>query len=150
MTIRNRLTFQYALITGVILLLVFGAIYIVTVQITRNEFFDRLRERTTIAENIYFEEDELTKSIYEQFQEKFLSKLPDEMVQIFDDKNELLHIEGIKISVEKKLPSVYSVDRIEEIRRKGTHHFTVWNGDASVFPSGMVTGGHARASKDGV
>src|SRR5436305_312814 len=116
MKIQNRLTLQFTVITGVILLLVFSSVYLVTVLITHGEFFDRLRERTTIAENIYFEKDELTKTIYEQFERSYLKKLPDEVVQIFNEKNEKQYIEN-------NPATFYSKETIEKIRSKGMYRF---------------------------
>jgi len=116
MKIQNRLTFQFTGITGIILLLVFGLVYIATLFITHGEFFDRLRERLTIAENIYFEKDELTKTIYEQFEKSYLKKLPDEVVQIFNAKNE-------KQYVEDNPSTFYPKETIAKVRGKGTYRF---------------------------
>ncbi|MCX6292297.1 MAG: HAMP domain-containing sensor histidine kinase [Bacteroidetes bacterium] len=87
MTIRNRLTLQFTGLVGILLLLVLMSIYFVTKFITRNEFYDRLKERADIAAQIFLEQDELSKNSYDLVQQKYFKKLPGEIIQIFNSQN---------------------------------------------------------------
>jgi len=78
MSIRNRLTLVYTLLTGLVLFGTFEAIYVLSNRHMQSEFFAQLRERTTIAEQYYLEEDELGATIYQEVRQKHLRQLPDE------------------------------------------------------------------------
>jgi len=78
MSIRNRLTLVFTLLTGLVLFGTFEAIYVLSNRHMQSEFFAQLRERTTIAEQYYLEEDELGATIYQEVRQKHLRQLPGE------------------------------------------------------------------------
>ncbi len=82
MSIRNRLTLVFTLLTGLVLFGTFEAIYVLTNRHMQSEFFAQLRERTTIAEQYYLEEDELGATIYQEVRQKHLRQLPDEQEMV--------------------------------------------------------------------
>jgi len=78
MSIRNRLTLVFTLLTGLVLFGTFEAIYVLSNRHMQSEFFAQLRERTAIAEQYYLEEDELGATIYQEVRQKHLRRLPEE------------------------------------------------------------------------
>ena len=126
MQIRNRLTLQFTLLAGLIIIGLLFSLYAITVIITQNEFYDRLKERDEVAANIFLERDELNKSLYEAFEKKYLRSLPHEVIQIFDESNE-------KKFIENNPDSYFPIERIEQVRK--SKNITYMDGDAQVVGS---------------
>ncbi len=84
MTIRTRLTLLFTGLMAVVLGFILVAIYALSVANTRSEFFGRLRERTTIAANVFLEKDELARQTLMQFNTRYLVTLPEEIVFLID------------------------------------------------------------------
>src|ERR1700758_2941188 len=116
MTIRNRLTLQFTTLVGIILLVVLISIYFVTQLLTRNIFYERLKERADIAAQIFLEQDELSTSSYSLVQQKFLKKLPGEIIQIFDstDKRQF---------VADNPKTFFSRELMDKVRRDGVVYY---------------------------
>ncbi len=76
MTIRNKITLTFTLLTGTLLLFFFVIIYVLTKGYTKQEFSSRLLERAMIIGQRELEKDEVSTAIYNQIIEKHWQKLP--------------------------------------------------------------------------
>ncbi len=149
MRIRDRLTIQFTVLAGIILLAVLAVIYFVTVIITHNEFYDRLKERADIAAQIYLDQDELSKNSYQLVQQKFLKTLPDEIIQIFNASDRRQFIEN-------NPRTFFSPSLIEKVRNQNeltyseNEHLIIGKyfhdnqGDFVIFVSALDTYGNER------
>jgi signal transduction histidine kinase len=88
--IGNRLTIQFTVIVGLILLSVLVSVYSLASFNARYFFYERLKERVFIVANIFFEKDELSKERIHVFEEKFQRTLPLEEIDIYDDSRKVL------------------------------------------------------------
>ncbi len=78
MKIRTKIALLFTLLVAGILLLIFGFIYYSSYQHTKHEFFDRLKERTSIVAQSHLEKDELSARIYNEIRKQHFQTLPDE------------------------------------------------------------------------
>lgn len=87
MKIKNRLALYFTLISACILLLVMVVVYLVFVTSLRNDFYHRLKDRLQVTAKLYLEADELSKDSLEEVRSRYLVKLSDEVIRIYDFKN---------------------------------------------------------------
>lgn len=87
MTIRDRLSLQFTLISTLLLLVVLSGIYILTAQYQKSAFHDRLLDRATTTAELFLAEDNLTKEKFNEVQKKYPQSLPDEIVHIYNDND---------------------------------------------------------------
>jgi len=87
MKIKTRLSLIFTLIGTLVLITVMGIIYFTFLDFSREDFFNRLRDRTTIAANLYLEADEISTDSLIVNREKFFQKIPDEIIRIYDSRN---------------------------------------------------------------
>lgn len=116
MKIRHRLSLQFTLITGVILVVVFVLIYLLSAQYIRNSFYKLLQVRALVTAQVYLEKDELTKKKFLEIEKSYRQSIPDESSNIYDAGNIPVFIEKIKYNWPPSL--------LEEVRKTGTHRFT--------------------------
>ena len=84
MKIKNKLTLLFTLLIAILLIAINFYIYSVSKSYSSNQFFQLLRERAYAAANVYLEEDEVSKKIFEGFQKKYLERLPGETIRVYD------------------------------------------------------------------
>ena len=84
MKIKNKLTLLFTLVIAILLMVINFYIYSLSRSYSSNQFYQLLRERAYATSNIYLEEDEVSKKIFEGFQKKFLEKLPGEVIRVYD------------------------------------------------------------------
>ena len=100
MKIKNKITFIFVILVATMQLVIFTVIYLFAVDYTTSAFFDKLKKRTIIAEQSYFEKDTLNVEIYEDLRRKHLQTLPEEQEFIFPINTELKAIsEELKIAL---------------------------------------------------
>jgi signal transduction histidine kinase len=87
MKIKTRLSLYFTLISSGALLLVLIAVYIAVFSFLTADFYNRLTDRTNLASQLYLKADELAADSMLQVQQKYLEKLPDEVIRIYDDNN---------------------------------------------------------------
>ncbi len=87
MTIKDRLSLQFTLISTLLLLVVLSGIYILTAQYQKSAFHDRLLDRATTTAELFLAEDNLTKEKFNEVQKKYPQSLPDEIVHIYNDND---------------------------------------------------------------
>ena len=100
MSIRTRLTLQFAAILGITLLLFSAAIYFFTYQSRREAFSESLFARARIVAHVYLDgtrrSDEASRASYRLYLRQFYRTLPEEEVRVFDADNHVVFKEGLK------------------------------------------------------
>lgn len=88
MKIKNRLAFNFSLITAGVLLVILTVIYFVFYSFVKNDFYERLKDRAKVAAQLYLEADEISTDSLGHVRERYLDKLPDELIGIYDERNQ--------------------------------------------------------------
>lgn len=98
MTIRTRLTLQFALILAVTLLLFSLVIYYFTYHSRREFFSESLFARARIVAHVYLDgtnrADEESRASYRRYLRQFYRTLPEEEVRVFDARDRVVFKEG--------------------------------------------------------
>ncbi|MES2266704.1 MAG: HAMP domain-containing sensor histidine kinase [Bacteroidota bacterium] len=111
MKIKTRLSLYFTLISSGALLLVLVALYIAVYSFFTADFYSRLTDRTNLASQLYLKADELAADSMLQIQQKYLDKLPDEVIRIYDGNN---------LSAFKMNHNIYwTRSIIDQVRREG-------------------------------
>ena len=87
MKIKNRLSLYFTAISTVVLLIVDIAICITVNSIIKSNFYSHLMDRATVAAQVYLEADEISADSLSRVKERYLLRLPDEVVRFYNDKN---------------------------------------------------------------
>jgi signal transduction histidine kinase len=87
MKIKTRLSLYFTLISSGALLLVLVAVYVAVFSFFTADFYNRLTDRTNLASQLYLKADELAADSILQLQQKYIEKLPGEVIRIYDDNN---------------------------------------------------------------
>lgn len=87
MKIKNRLSTYFTLLTAIILLVVLSAIYLTFSQFLKADFFKRLKDRTMVTANLYLEADEISRDSLSKIRDKYLEKIPGEILRIYNSDN---------------------------------------------------------------
>ena len=77
MQIRRKISFIFTGLTSLVLLCSFLFIYYSSVQYTKNDFTARLMEKADLIAQKYFEEDELSKHVYQKIIDENSKSLPE-------------------------------------------------------------------------
>lgn len=109
--IQTKLTLRFTLVVALILAVLLSAIYFFAYSYKQNKFYERVKERALISAHIFLEKDEVSKSIFESFQQQYVQKLHEEIVQIYDEKNRHQFVKEDK-------EAVYSEELIDKIRNE--------------------------------
>lgn len=111
MKIRTRLSLYFTLISSGALLLVLIAVYVAVFSFFTADFFNRLTDRTNLASQLYLKADELAADSMLQVQQKYLEKLPEEVIRIYDDNN--------KSAFDMKHNIYWTETIIDQVRKEG-------------------------------
>jgi signal transduction histidine kinase len=112
MKIKTRLSLYFTLISSGALLLVLIAVYVAVFSFFNTDFYNRLRERSRLASQFYLKADELATDSLVRVQQKYLEKLPDEVIRVYDDYN---------LSAFNTKNNLYwTKEIIEQVRRDGS------------------------------
>jgi signal transduction histidine kinase len=111
MKIKTRLSLYFTLISSGALLLVLVAVYVAVFSFFTADFYNRLTDRTNLASQLYLKADELAADSILQLQQKYLDKLPEEVIRIYDRNN---------LSAFKMNHNIYWTKAIiEQVRKEG-------------------------------
>jgi len=94
MSIRNKLTLQFAGIFSVILVLFSLVIYYFTSIYRQEDFYDRILQRANVVATYVFESDEADAATRRMHQIRFYQVLPYEVVRIYDSNGKMVFSEG--------------------------------------------------------
>ncbi|GAA4335654.1 HAMP domain-containing sensor histidine kinase [Mucilaginibacter gynuensis] len=89
MKIKTRLSLYFTLISSGALLIVLVVIYFVVFSFFRADFIERLTDRTNVASQLYLKADEIDADSMLQVQQRYLEKLPDEVIRIYNKNNRI-------------------------------------------------------------
>ncbi len=67
-------------------------IYLLFSNITKNDFYQALHDRTEVAAGVYLEADEISESALKKIKEKYLVSLPHEVIRMYDSTDKLSFI----------------------------------------------------------
>ena len=96
MKIRHRLTLQFTLLSGIILLVIFVLVYLLFVDYVNTSFFRQLEERALITAQVFLERDELALKKFNAVQQKYLQTITGESSNIFDENDQPVFIDAGK------------------------------------------------------
>ncbi len=88
MQIRNKLSLYFTITSSLLMLVIMVFIYLLFSNLTRNNFYRALHERTIVAAQLYLEADEISPSSLQKIKEKFVITLPDEIIRVYDSTDQ--------------------------------------------------------------
>ena len=88
MKIKTKLSLLFTLTIALLLIVLNVYIYSISKSYASGDFFYKLRERTYAAANVFLEEDEVSNKIFQEFQSKYVEKIPGEILRIYDSLNQ--------------------------------------------------------------
>ncbi|MDB5130732.1 MAG: cusS [Mucilaginibacter sp.] len=116
MKIRNRLSLYFTAISAVVLLIVEIVICISFNSYIKTDFYSHLMDRAHVTAQRYLEADEISTDSLNRVQERYLQRLPNEVIRLYDDKNSASFI--------KDKNRFWSAAVIDETRRNKQLEFT--------------------------
>jgi len=69
------------------LLVVLGSVYFIFLKFLEADFYARLTDRTMVTAKLYLEADEISRDALNKVRSKYLEKLSDEVIRIYDTDN---------------------------------------------------------------
>ncbi|MHB8208758.1 sensor histidine kinase [Mucilaginibacter sp.] len=87
MKIKNRLSLYFSAISAIVLLIVEIVICLIFISLIKTDFYSHLMDRATVAAQVYLEADEISADSLSHVRERYVKRLPDEVVRFYDDKN---------------------------------------------------------------
>lgn len=113
MKIRQKLTLQFSLMAGVIMLLFSLTVYFASATYRRDDFYQRLESRAFSTARLLIEVDEIDADLLNKIEEDNPISLPDEKIIILNYKNEILY------STDTRSVIIYDEDLLTRIRTSG-------------------------------
>jgi signal transduction histidine kinase len=148
MKIRDRLSLQFTIVSAVLLFLVLAAIYLLTWHNRQEDFYGHLLDRALTSAEVFLAQDNLSVEKYRDVQKKYPQSLPEEIVRIYNDKDQPAFITD---SSYQWTPSVIQVVRQEKsIKFSNDNRQTVGifypdnSGDYVIFASAIDRDGFAK------
>lgn len=92
MKIRDRLALNFTLISTGMLLFVLCSVYFIFLKFLEADFYARLTDRTMVTAKLYLEADEISRDALNKVRSRYLVKLSDEVIRIYDSKNKATFI----------------------------------------------------------
>ncbi|AMR31312.1 two-component sensor histidine kinase [Mucilaginibacter sp. PAMC 26640] len=87
MKIKTRLSLYFTLVSSGALLLVLICVYVAVFSFFKADFYNRITDRVNLASQLYLKADELRADSIQQLQQRYLEKLPGEVIRLYDDNN---------------------------------------------------------------
>ncbi len=91
MEIRRKLSYQFILIVGLIMLLSFISIYISVSAFRKETFYDRLESRARSVAQLLIDVEEINAELLKKIEKTSSSSLPEEQISIYDFRNQLIY-----------------------------------------------------------
>src|SRR5580692_2716259 len=148
MKIRDRLSLQFAILSAVLLFLVLAAIYGLFWNNRQQDFYTHLLDRAITNAELYLAQDNLSAEKFREVQRKYPQSLPEEIVHIYNDKDQSVFI---KDSTDQWPKS--TIDRVRQERSidysKGTRQtvgifYRDNSGDFVILASAVDKDGFAK------
>ncbi|MDP9048196.1 MAG: HAMP domain-containing histidine kinase [Bacteroidota bacterium] len=116
MKIKNRLSLYFTAISAVVLLIVQVVICISFSSFIKTDFYGHLMDRAHVTAQRYLEADEISADSLNHVQERYLQRLPAEVIRLYDEKNAASFI--------KDKNQFWSPAVIENVRKTRQAEFT--------------------------
>lgn len=87
MKIKTRLSLYFTLVSSGALLLVLIGVYVAVFSFFTADFYNRITDRVNLASQLYLKADELAADSLQQLQQRYVEKLPSEVIRVYDDNN---------------------------------------------------------------
>ena len=110
MQIRNKLALYFSVTSSLLMLLIMTFIYLLFSNLTRNNFYTALHERTVVTAQLYLEADEISEAALKKIKEQFVISLPYEVIRVYDSTDERSFINDTGQNWSRKI--------IDEVRQK--------------------------------
>ncbi|QJD97055.1 HAMP domain-containing protein [Mucilaginibacter robiniae] len=116
MKIKNRLALNFTLISSGAMLLMLVGLYLSFYSFVKLDFYDRLSDRAKTAAQLYLKADEISSDSLDRLQERYLQRLPQEVIRIYDERNAAKFI--------KDNQQYWSSSTINQVRKNKYIQFT--------------------------
>ena len=113
MKIRDRLSLQFTMLSAVLLFLVLAAIYGLTWRNQKKDFYSHLLDRAITNAELFLAQDNLSVEKFREVQKKYPQSLPEEIVRIYNDKDESVFIKDSSFQWSK--PVIHQVRQEKSI-----------------------------------
>ncbi|RYE36913.1 MAG: HAMP domain-containing protein [Sphingobacteriaceae bacterium] len=87
MKIKDRLSMNFTLISSGVMLCLMIAIYVAFEIYFRTDFYNRLKDRAEVTAQFYIEADEISKDSLNYIHERYMVRMPEEVIRIYNQKN---------------------------------------------------------------
>jgi signal transduction histidine kinase len=111
MKIKTRLSLYFTLISCGALLLVLIALFFAVFGFLQTDFNKRLSDRINVATQLYLKADEIGADSLVQVQQRYLERLPNEVIRVYNDNN--------KAAFNTTSNLIWSDKIIEQVRNDG-------------------------------
>jgi len=119
MKIRDRLSLQFTIVSAVLLFLVFAAIYLLTWENRKKDFYGHLLDRAITNAELFLAQDNLSEEKFRDVQKKYPQSLPEEIVRIYNDQDESVFIKANSYQWNKTI--------IDQVRREKSVEYVAGN-----------------------
>lgn len=142
MSIRNKLTLQFAGIFALILFLFSLTVYYFTSLFRANDFFNSLQERANATAQYILEADEVSPAVHQRHLREYFRSLPEEIVHVYNSNGDLVFAEGegdlhITPALLQKLRTQKEIKIGQDNRQVLGILYTDNQGEFAVFASGI-------------
>jgi signal transduction histidine kinase len=148
MSIRDRLTLYFTVISSGLMLLVVATVYLLFQRSNTEDFYRELQERARIAAEVYLEADEISAEALQKIHDQFIASLPGETIRIYDSNNQPVFIpapgNNWPSNTINQVRSNKSLRYIEGRRQVAGIRYDDNQGSFVVLVSAEDTAGHAR------
>lgn len=134
MNIRIKLILRFTTIVATILILFSLAVYILSANYRREEFYSRLESRAISTARLLLSVEEVNTELLRIIERNTISLLPDERIMMYNPNNELIYFNG------NDTAQLVSHALLEKIRTKNKLYYT----DGEVEGFGMVYGANSE------
>ncbi len=119
MRLRTKLAWQFTFLMALALFIILSVVYVLDFLSVRQDFFNRLEERAKIVAYFYWEKDELQPADFERLEQRYVQRLPYEVVRLYDKAHREVLVENnhpykkvvsIDLKRLKKEKSYYAID----------------------------------------
>jgi len=148
MKIRDRLSLQFTILSAVLLFLVLAAIYLLTAENRKIDFYGHLLDRAITNAELFLAQDNLSEEKFRDVQKKFPQTLPEEIVRIYDDKDQSVFIKDNSFqwpnSIIDRVRREKRIDYSEQNRQTVGIYYHDNSGDFAILASAIDTTGYDK------
>jgi signal transduction histidine kinase len=148
MKIRDRLSLQFTILSAVLLFLVLASIYLLTLENRKLDFYSHLLDRAITNAELFLAQDNLSEEKFRDVQKKFPQTLPEEIVRIYNDKDQSVFIKDNSFqwpnSIVDRVRREKRIDYSEQNRQTVGIYYHDNSGDYTILASAIDTTGYDK------